>query len=76
MSAAHEKAPAGTEAIDNNIKSDSRIPRAGFVAIRHLLDASRTLHSLPALPDDALQGARLLVARIEADIARLSGGPK
>ncbi|QFX96986.1 hypothetical protein [Acidithiobacillus thiooxidans] len=74
MNAAHEKAPAGTEAVsDDNIKSDSRIPAAGFTVIHHLLYAAKNLHSLPALPDDAIQGARILLARIDADIARLDG---
>lgn len=74
MTAVHEKAPAATEALDNSTQHYDRIPRAGFVAIRHLLDAARQLHQLPALPFDAIQGARILLARIEADIARLDGG--
>jgi hypothetical protein len=74
MTAPHRKAPAGTEASHSNITSDdSRIPPAGFTALRHLLDAARTLHSLPAIPSDALQGAQILMTRIRSDLDRLDG---
>lgn len=73
MSAAQKKAPSANGAIDKSTQHYDRIPRAGFVAIRHLLDAARQLHQLPALPFDAIQGARILLARIDADIARLDG---
>lgn len=73
MRSPHEKAPAGTEALDNAIHQHDRIPSAGFTVLHHLLYAAKNLHNLPALPLDAIEGARLLLTRIDADLARLGG---
>jgi hypothetical protein len=75
MSAADKKAPAATDASTTNTITDNcRISPDGFKAIRHLLDATRTLHSLTVLPLDAIQGAEILLCRITSDIERLGGG--
>lgn len=71
MSAAQRETPAATGADHSTINANCRIPRTGFVALRHLLDAARTLHHLPDLPDDAIQSVRILLNRIEADLIRL-----
>lgn len=73
MKGTDKKAPGPADAIHNTLKPDCRIPHAGFVALRHLLDASRQLHEIPALPSDALHGAAILMRRIESDIERLKG---
>lgn len=51
------------------------IPKQGFIALHHLLYAIKALQNIPEWPSDSQTASRLLMGRIERELARLEMRP-